>query len=90
VYVADSPKTILENLHTALIYLLLIGCSCGVLPQITTPTPYSPKTILYGFKQPGDSVWQFSLPKSCTPAAYNVIRHEQHTELLHYLWFPYF
>ena len=52
--------------------------------QITTPTPYGPKTILYGVKQPGDNVWRFSLPKSRSAAAHNVIRHEQHAELALY------
>ncbi len=52
--------------------------------QITTPTPYGPKTILYGVKQPGDNVWRFSLPKSRPAAAHNVIRHEQHAELALY------
>jgi hypothetical protein len=52
--------------------------------QITTPTPYGPKTILYGAKQPGDNVWRFSLPKSRSAAVHNVIRHEQHAELALY------
>ena len=52
--------------------------------QITTSTPYGPKTILYGVKLPGDNVWRFSLPKTSQPAAFNVIRHEQHAELALY------
>jgi hypothetical protein len=52
--------------------------------QITTPTPYGPKTILYGVKETGDNVWRFSLPKSRPAAAHNVIRHEQHAELALY------
>jgi hypothetical protein len=52
--------------------------------QITTPTPYGPKTILYGVKQTGDKVWRFSLPKARLSAAHNVIRHEQHAELALY------
>ena len=52
--------------------------------QITTSTPYGSKTILYGVKLPGDHVWRFSLPKTAQPAAFNVIRHEQHAELAVY------
>ena len=52
--------------------------------QITTSTPYGPKTILYGVKLPGDNVWRFSLPKTAQRAAFNVIRHEQHAELALY------
>ena len=52
--------------------------------QITASTPHGPKTILYGIKLPGDHVWRFSLPKTAQPAAFNVIRHEQHAELALY------
>jgi hypothetical protein len=52
--------------------------------QITTPTPYGPKTILYGVKETGDNVWRFSLPRSRPASAHNVIRHEQHAELALY------
>jgi hypothetical protein len=52
--------------------------------QITIPTPYGPKTILYGVKQPGDNVWRFSLPKSRLAATHNVIRHEQEAKLALY------
>jgi hypothetical protein len=48
--------------------------------RITTPTPYGPKTILYGVTETGDNVWRFSLPKSRPAAAHNFIRHEQHAE----------
>ena len=52
--------------------------------RISAPTAHGPKIIIYGVKHRNANVWHFSLPKSRPSAALNVVRHEQHAELVLY------
>ena len=52
--------------------------------QISAPTTHGPKTIIYGVKNRNANVWRFSLPKTRRTTASNVVRHEQHAELVLY------
>ena len=52
--------------------------------QVSAPTSHGSKIIIYGVKHRNANVWRFSLPKSRPSAALNVVRHEQHAELVLY------
>ncbi len=52
--------------------------------QISAPTAHGPKIIIYGVKHLNANVWHFSLPKAQHNTANQVVRHEQHAELVLY------
>jgi hypothetical protein len=52
--------------------------------QISAPTTHGPKIIIYGVKKFNANVWRFSLPKAQHHTANQVVRHEQHAELVLY------
>ncbi len=52
--------------------------------QISAPTTYGPKIIIYGVKNVNANVWRFSHPKAQHHIANQVVRHEQHAELVLY------
>jgi hypothetical protein len=52
--------------------------------QISAPTTHGPRIIIYGAKNRNANVWCFSLPKTRQTTASDVVRHEQHAELVLY------
>jgi hypothetical protein len=54
--------------------------------QISAPTKHGPKIIIYGVKNRNANVWYFSLPKTRQAIASNIVRHEQHAELVLYAY----
>jgi hypothetical protein len=52
--------------------------------QISATATYGPKIIIYGVKNINSNVWLFSLPKAQHHNANQVVRHEQHAELVLY------
>jgi hypothetical protein len=52
--------------------------------QISAPTTHRSKIIIYGVKNRNANVWRFPLPKTRQTTASNVVRHEQHAELVLY------
>jgi hypothetical protein len=52
--------------------------------QISAPTTHGPKIIIYGVKNLNANEWHFSLPKARHHTASQVVRHEQHAELVLY------
>ncbi len=52
--------------------------------QISAPTTHGPKIIIYGVKNLNANVWRFSHPKAQHHTKNQVVRHEQHAELVLY------